>query len=268
MLGLPGIGRLDQLNLSDDQKTQLQALQTEARTFMESNRPTSASQTDPAALKAAFEAAFKADTLDTSKLASLHPTRPAPDDTQIAFQVSQLVKLHDILTADQRNQLFATPSKAPDAMASPPADARNRETARIDQMASALSLTDAQKTQLQAIFTAEQTSRQSEIAAGKTRMEADRSALQAIFTATTIDQSALTSWITSHAPKAADADAHLAVLVQIHDLLTAEQRVQFLSLAPQNQQGDGRGGHGHGPDGFGPAGPMPAAAPAASITAR
>lgn len=267
--GMGGLGlygpSLDRLTLTDEQKTQIQALQAEAKTFFEAHKPAtrdSSAQPDREAAKTAFETAFKSDNFDPSPLN--RPTPPAPSDAMLDFEVSQTVKLHDILTAEQRALLAQSPEKpanAPSAMPSPPADLAARESQRLDKLATDLSLSDDQKTQLKAVFDARATARKSEMETRRSEMESERAALSALLTADTIDSAALKALIQTRVAKAPAGDDRLQELVEIHAILTADQRAKFLSLKQDGHGGPGGfGGPGHGgPDGRmgfgGPGGP-------------
>lgn len=242
---------LNQLSLTDDQKTQIAALAAEAKTFMEANKPTADASAKPdfAAQKAAFEAAFKSDTFDPGSLTANRPTPPVMSDTVLDFIVAQTAKVHDILTAEQRAQLAsAAPADAPANRPSPPADAASRESQHLDDLATRLGLSDDQKTQLQAIFADEATTRQTEMETRRTQMEAERTRLNSLLSADSLDTAALKTLLQARAsaPKADDA---FATLVKIHDLLTADQRATWLTVAQHGPQMGGPGGHG------GPAGP-------------
>ena len=284
---------LASLNLTDAQKTQIEALQTEAKAFFEANKPAAPASGDKAqsqadreaageAARAAFETAFKSDSFDPSVLNANRPEPPAPSEAMVDFQVDQMIKLHDILTAEQRAQLAKGPEQANATRPEPPADAADRETQRLDQLATGLSLSDEQKAQIKALFDAEASSRQSEMDSRRTAMEAERTALSDLLTADSVDRTALKTLLQSRMAKKPDADDHLQQLVKIHDILTADQRAKFLTLAgpggPGGHEGfgggrgpGGPGGHegfgGHGGPGFGgPGGPAMDQAPVAEVT--
>lgn len=258
---------LASLDLTDAQKTEIEALQSEAKAFFEANKPAQSSesaetrQADMEAQRAAFEAAFKSDTFDPSSLSSKRPEPPVASDTILDFQVTQAVKLHDILTAEQRAQLLAEPAKpqnTPSARPSIPADAADRQAQRLEELSTELNLSDSQKTELQAIFADAASKRQSEMESRSSEMETQREALKALWTQDSLDSSALKALLKAQFAKA-PAEDHLSQLVQIHDLLTAEQRVLWLDL---NQAGpgfgpgpDNHGSKGHGGPGGGFGGP-------------
>jgi Spy/CpxP family protein refolding chaperone len=249
--GGPGFGfinpqALASLNLTAEQKTQIQAVMAEAKTFMEANKPTdtTAQASDQAtheAARAAFEAAFISDNFDPSTLTANRPARPTPSEAMLDFQVDQMIKLHDILTAEQRAQLAAADTTAT-TQPSPPADATSRETARLDQLASNLSLTDTQKSQIQAIFTAEATARQTEMTTRRSAMEAEKAQYKALLVQDTVDRAALKALIQARSSAEPNQSAQADQLVQIHAILTTEQRAKWL------EQDKGRGGQG-GPGG-------------------
>lgn len=267
---------LAKLNLTDEQKTQLDALQTEAKTFFEANKPDAAQidstdhQAQHEAARTALETAFKSDSFDADALAATleanRPVRPEPSAAVKEFQANQIVKLHGILTADQRAILAAGPDQAnkPANFPSPPADLADRQTQMLDQLATKLSLSDDQKTQIKAIFDAKATERQSAMKERQTQMEAQRTAWAAIWVKSSISASDVTALI-QKTDDAKPADQHLQELEQIHAILNADQRASFLSLnqfalggpgggpggkgGPGGERGfggGGRGGHGFG----------------------
>lgn len=247
--------QLASLNLTDDQKTQIAAIQAEAKTFMEANKPTAdstATRPDPEAARTAFETAFKSDTFDASSLTANAPARPVPSEAMLDFQVSQMVKLHGVLTAEQRAQLFAEPTTTPATRPSPPADAADRQTARLDDLATKLSLSADQKTQLATIFSSDDSTRQAEMEAHKAEHDAERAAFKNLLTADTVDSAALKALIQAQVAKAPQANQKFAQLEQIHALLTTEQRALWLTLDKGPGGPGGPGGHG-GPGG--PGGP-------------
>lgn len=269
--GLAG-PQLASLNLSDQQKTQIQALQTEAQAFFEAKKPAEADaprQGDHEAARAAFEAAFKSDSFDPAALSAARPARPAASEAMIDFQVDQMIKLHAILTPEQRARLAQAPEHADRAQApeqadraqpAPPADAAERQNERLDKLATALSLSDAQKTQLGAIFTAEASARQAEHERRRSGIEAQHKAISDLLTAASVDRSALKTLLQARTAEAPDSD-HLEQLAQIHAILTAEQRATFLTLnigpgGPGGPAGPGFGAGRHeGPGGKGFGGP-------------
>lgn len=255
---------LAKLNLTEEQKTQIEALQTEAKTFFEANKPAAptvdaASQTDRDAARTAIETAFKSDSFDADALAATfaanRPARPEPSAAVQAFQAEQIVKLHGILTAEQRATLAAGPDQSdkPANMPSPPADLAARQTQMLDQLASKLSLSDDQKSQIKAIFDAKATERQSAMTERQTQTAAQRTAWAALWNQSSISASDVSALIKKPEDLNA-ADDHLQELAKIHDILNADQRATFLTL---NQFGPGApGGHGGEPGFGGPGGHM------------
>lgn len=261
--GIPGLafGGAD-LNLTEEQKTQLQALQTEARSFMEANRPTVTTAPEDLAAaheaaQAAINAAFVSDRFDVTalqaSLASLKPAAPAaPSDAVLDFQADLMIRSYQILTAEQRAQiaerLAEHAAQAPAARPSPPAD---RGNPMLERLTTALSLSAEQQTELEAAFAAalaaredkadhhaEAQARQTEILAILNQASPDKAALKALLQPPARDQ-------------LAPSDPRLAQLAILHDVLSPEQRELFISTPSEI----GPGGREHGGPGGGMGGP-------------
>ncbi len=86
------------LNLSADQKTQVQALKDEIKTKMESRKKDKQSGMDD------FGTAFKQDKLDKETLKTIEQKHETDRQEMKDFFMDELIKFHDILTPDQRTQ--------------------------------------------------------------------------------------------------------------------------------------------------------------------
>ena len=87
------------LNLSADQKTQVQAIKDEIKQKMESRKK------DHQSGMSDFENAFKQDKLDKETLKTIEQKNEADRQEMKDFFMDELVKFHDILTPDQRAQV-------------------------------------------------------------------------------------------------------------------------------------------------------------------
>jgi Spy/CpxP family protein refolding chaperone len=84
------------LNLTADQKTKIQALKDEIKAKMESKKK------DKKDDMSDFESAFKQDKLDKQTLESLYQKQDSDKEEMRSFFEDEIIKFHDILTADQR----------------------------------------------------------------------------------------------------------------------------------------------------------------------
>lgn len=274
--GIPGLAFWGaDLNLTDAQKTQLQALQTEARSFMEANRPTATPApedhaADHEAAQAAINAAFVSDNFDVTalqaSLASLKPAAPAaPSDAVLDFQADLMIRSYQILTAEQRSQiaerLAEHAAQAPAVRPSPPAD---RANPMLERLTTTLSLSAEQQTELEAAFAAafadredkadhpaEAQARQTQILALLNQASPDKAALKALLQPPIREQNA-------------GSDPRLAQLAILHGVLNAEQRELFISTQSEmgpGGRGPGRPGMGHPGGGMGGPGRMGAQPP-------
>jgi Spy/CpxP family protein refolding chaperone len=89
----------DDLNLTADQKTQVQTLKDEIKAKMESRKKDHQSGMDD------FGNAFKQDKLDKETLKSIEQKHETDRQDMKEFFMDELVKFHDILTPDQRTQV-------------------------------------------------------------------------------------------------------------------------------------------------------------------
>jgi len=87
------------LNLSADQKTQVQAIKDEIKQKMQSRKK------DHQNGMSDFEEAFKQDKLDKETLKSIEQKHESDRQEMKEFMMDELVKFHDILTPDQRSQV-------------------------------------------------------------------------------------------------------------------------------------------------------------------
>jgi Spy/CpxP family protein refolding chaperone len=87
------------LNLTDAQKSQVQALKDEIKTKMESRKKDRQSGAED------FENAFKQDKLDKETLKSIEQKHESNREEMKDFMMDELIKFHDILTSDQRTQV-------------------------------------------------------------------------------------------------------------------------------------------------------------------
>lgn len=89
----------DDLNLSTDQKTQVQAIKDEIKQKMESRKK------DHQSGMSDFENAFKQDKLDKETLKTIEQKHESDRQEMKEFFMDELIKFHDILTPDQRTQV-------------------------------------------------------------------------------------------------------------------------------------------------------------------
>lgn len=87
------------LNLTDQQKTDINKLKDEIKAKRESMKKDRQSPMDD------FANAFKQDKLDKETLKSIEQKHEANRQEMKDFMMDELIKFHDILTPDQRNQV-------------------------------------------------------------------------------------------------------------------------------------------------------------------
>ncbi|MGV3525724.1 MAG: Spy/CpxP family protein refolding chaperone [Candidatus Sericytochromatia bacterium] len=264
--GFPGLafGGAD-LNLTEAQKTQLQALQAEARSFMEANRPTATQAPEDhaaahAAAQAAINAAFVSDSFDVdalqASLASAKPVAPAaPSEAVLDFQADLLIRSYQILTAEQRTQIAERvaehAAQEPATRPSPPAD---RGNPMLERLTTALSLSAEQQAELETAFAAAFAAREDK-ADHHAEAQARQTEILAILNQATPDKAALKALLQPpDRAQTAPSDPRLAQLAILHDVLSAEQRELFVST--QSEIGPGGRGHG-GPGRMGGQPPRP-----------
>lgn len=87
------------LNLSSDQKTQIQTLKDEIKAKKDGIKKDNQTGSDD------FGNAFKQDKLDKETLKSIEQKRVADREEMKEFFMDELIKYHDILNSDQRTQV-------------------------------------------------------------------------------------------------------------------------------------------------------------------
>jgi protein CpxP len=87
------------LNLSDQQKKDVQQIKDEVKAKMESKKSNRESGMSD------FENAFRQDNLDKATLNSIAEKRQADREEMKSFMEDELIKFHSILTPDQRNKV-------------------------------------------------------------------------------------------------------------------------------------------------------------------
>jgi protein CpxP len=88
----------DDLNLTDQQKTEVDKIREEVKAKMKDKKTTrESSKTD-------FENAFKQDKLDKETLKIIMQKRDAQREEMKDFMLDELIKFHDILTPEQRTK--------------------------------------------------------------------------------------------------------------------------------------------------------------------
>ena len=88
------------LNLTDQQKTDVDKLKDEIKAKMESRKKDKKDRLDD------FGNAFKQDKLDKETLKSIDQQSDADRQEMKDFMMDELIKFHDILTPDQRSQVI------------------------------------------------------------------------------------------------------------------------------------------------------------------
>jgi Spy/CpxP family protein refolding chaperone len=96
------------LNLTDQQKTDIDKIREEIKTKMESRKKDTQSGMDD------FANAFKQDKLDKETLKAIEQNRESDRQDMKDFMMDELIKFHDILTPDQRNQVVEKMKKMKD----------------------------------------------------------------------------------------------------------------------------------------------------------
>lgn len=97
------IGHLiDKLNLTDQQKTQVENLKAQIKDKRESSKPNRESMMEE------FANEFKKDNIDRNKLLELSTRRETEAQEMKDFMIDKLIEFHNILTPDQRIKAVAT----------------------------------------------------------------------------------------------------------------------------------------------------------------
>jgi Spy/CpxP family protein refolding chaperone len=239
------------LNLTEDQKTQLQAIAEKYKPAAPADQAQK-----PERPEAKLQALLVAETLDVEAIkAALTAQPPAPPAGANDNRLKMLVEARAVLTEDQRNQLVAQlqaqPSPRPLPSGAPQRPDAPDASKIVDQLAAKVSLTDEQKAALKAFLDAQAANRPAAPAQGGTDPRAaERAALIAFI------QTGETAGLTPAAPAARPAfpvDAFLAFATS----LSYEQRKAVFAqggLPLMGGPGGPGGERGHGGPG-GPGGP-------------
>jgi Spy/CpxP family protein refolding chaperone len=259
MKGGPGgiFGLTADLNLTADQKTQLEALRKENqpakvapdKAEMEANR------TAMEALRKAINDAFISDNFDATalkaKLDALKPAKPNIDD-HINAEANMIIKTFNILTPEQRttieNKLKEFDNLIPKNIPLPPADFDPAKMAdlKITKLATELGLSDAQKTSLKEVLQPV-TIEKPDYAAEQAKRKAARDALFTALKAGNATVESIAAILKSNAPEIKIQEGNeLDQLAKIHAILNSDQRKKFIDL----RIGFGPVGH-PGPEGPG-----------------
>jgi Spy/CpxP family protein refolding chaperone len=234
--GLEGLST--NLNLTADQKTQLEAL----RQADKPANPPDRTQMD--AVRKAINDAFISDNFDAAALkAQADALKPqANTDDRLKAEAGRIIKTYNILTPEQRTILetnqAAMAARVPTARPTPPADQTN---SRLDKLATALGLSDAQKASLAPIM--QPPARTDDEAAEQAKRKAAQDAVNAELKTGNATVDSIVAILKANAP-AADTNRPNEIdrLAQIHAILNADQRTKFISL--DKGFGFGPGGHG------------------------
>jgi Spy/CpxP family protein refolding chaperone len=237
--GPGGIGLPPELNLTDDQKKQLEALRQENKP----PQPPDRSNMDEG--KKVVDAAFLSDSFDVSALqAKLDALRPS-DDEHLAFDANMLIKTYNILTQDQRDLLEKLQQdgapKTPVARPTPSAeDIAKMVEGHLAKITTLLSLDETQQAALKPLL---QPPAPPDFQADQEKRKATHDAINSELKSGNATVESVVAILKANRP----ADPHageLDRLAKIHDILNADQRKTFLEK-----------GIGFGPGGKGPEGP-------------
>lgn len=249
------------LNLTEEQKTKLQELRT---SLFPKNDTTTINDTKKAnaeALKTAIKDAFLSDTIDVSslktKIESLIPSK-VTDDARLTAHAEYILKSYQILTDEQKKTLetkqaemqtkFNEMQSNRPTLKQPLFNNFNPADKMIERLSTKLTLTEEQKTKLKAVFEANKPAQvdTSVIDAARTKMQENRKAIQDSLKSGTATVDSIKALLQADKPEFAkdNLDAHLNILVQVHDILTSDQRKIAVDLQGIAGFGFGKGDHG------------------------
>ncbi|MFN4149851.1 MAG: Spy/CpxP family protein refolding chaperone [Candidatus Sericytochromatia bacterium] len=258
--GNKGAFAKDFLNLTDDQKTKLQELRDSLFPKPDATVTDDTRKANAEAAKTAFKDAFLADTIDVASLkAKLESLKPANVDseTRIKAQAEYMIKSYAILTAEQKATLETKQTEMeakraemeanrPTVKPSPDASF-NPADKMIENLATKLTLTEDQKTKLKAVFEANKPAQPdtATMDANRAKMEANRKAIQASIKDGTATVDSVVALLKADKPEVTTdhIDSHLNTIVQVHDILTADQRKIAVDLPMIGIGFGGKGGH-------------------------
>lgn len=270
--GNKGAFAQDFLNLTDEQKTKLQELRDSLFPKPDSTVTDDTRKVNAEAAKTAFKDAFLADTIDVASLkAKLESLKPAnvDSDSRLKAQAEYMIKSYAILTAEQKATLETKQSEAEAKRAEMEA---NRPTTKpspdvsfnpadkmIENLATKLTLTEDQKTKLTAVFEANKPAQPdaATMEANRTKMEANRNAIQSSIKDGSATVDSIVALLKADKPEmnTNHIDTHLNTIVQVHDILTADQRkiavdLPMIGIGFGGDRGHGgqKGGHNMGGD--------------------
>ena len=245
--GFGVFGFLGQLNLTAEQKTQLDAI-------LQANKPAQPDQTKMEAQKTAMEAlrkeidaAFVSDTFDVTALkAKMDALRPVKDDSaRFSQEASVIVKVYALLTDEQKKTIETKLAEfAPKARTDRPVEARPaKDDGRFDKLATDLGLTDAQKTALKEAMQPPTDIVKPDPQTMFDKMKATQESILAeLKGSASVDK--IAEILKSNAPEKVEAKHgnELDRLAKIHSILNADQRAKFIANAPKSPKGhEGKG---------------------------
>lgn len=232
-----------ELELTEEQQSQLQALRESLKPADDNTRP---DQSQLQAFKTQIEAAFVSDTFDVSTLeAQINANRPDPE-ARLSAEAEVLIKSWAILTADQKATVKSKQAEMSAKFAEmaanrpePPADSERPE--RVNPLVEKLNLTTEQQAALEALKP-----ERPDTATAPTDVA---SAVIAELESGSATAASLATILKSNRPEVAKSP--LSQLAELHAILSAEQRQAFVDAGLLMAGPGGPGGKaGHaGPGG-------------------
>lgn len=216
------------LNLTDEQKTALQALRDEYKP-QQADQATPPDATQQAEIKSLIETAFLAETFDAealkAKWAAYQPDTASQTD-HITQEAELMVKSWNILTADQKATLKAKQAEMKancPTPPSPPDQSSQADAPRPNPLAQILDLSDDQVAALDALQP-----ERPDPSTVQAQQEKTRAAIQAELDKDSPSVDAIVEILTANRP-AVDDHSPVDRLAAIHDILTADQRQAFVN---------------------------------------
>jgi Spy/CpxP family protein refolding chaperone len=251
--GLPGLGVFSlpaDLNLTAEQKTQIQEALKADKPVMPDKTAMEANRTAMEALRKEISDAFISENFDAvalkAKLDALKPAKPGNDE-HITEEATRIVKIYNILTADQRqkitDKITEVSAKVPREMPVPPAniDPGKMEDEHINKIAASLGLTDDQKAKLKDALKPPSPPAQPDFQAEHDKRKAAAEALSTALKSGNVTVESISAVLKANAPTEIKHEEfnELDVLAKVHSILNADQRKKFIDSNKSFEFGPG-----------------------------
>jgi protein CpxP len=229
MRGQHMAGFLKKLNLSDAQKSQLQAMRKEARADFQNHKETRGQ------FKQIFKNAFLSAKFETAAVKSqITPLIAAQKEARSQKMAEKMVQVYSILTPEQRQEVYSQLDQVEKKIAGfskmPFADKLMQmhghgggkgQGNRLEKMATELGLSEAQKTQLKDLFEQGQPQRMAQFK----ELSGVKNQLVTLFQAGTPSVEQVKAVLnTGLKGMETHMDQRLQMMAEVHDLLSPQQR--------------------------------------------